>query len=189
MVSYDPESGRYMPIGFGYPKAGGIEIQVQILPKPGSAGEKDVRGALLMLAYKLVPEKIAAAIGFENPYPLLRVARVGDDGTPRYEERGEAYVRDQVSRAKRILLLVHGFTGDTRDMVASTRTLYQDAPDSPVYDLIRLYAPKRVTRSAHFSSPIANSPFSVHLPRTPYRERRTVVLSALLTTLRRLFSC
>ena len=136
LVSFDHESGLYVPVGLGYSKDGGAEIRVESVPKPAGTDERDVKGALLMLAYKLLPEKIAKAVGFEDPYPLLRVATVGEDGLTRYEERGEAYVRDQVSKAQRILLFVHGFTGDTRGMIASTRFLHKYAPDLPQYDLI-----------------------------------------------------
>jgi pimeloyl-ACP methyl ester carboxylesterase len=136
MVSYDRESGLYMPVGFGYPKYGGTEIRVENLPKPGGTDERNVKGTLLMLAYKLIPEKIKDAIGFENPYPLLRVATVGEDGVTRYVERGATHVRECVANAHRILLLVHGFTGDTHNMVASTRALYQHAPHLPKYDLL-----------------------------------------------------
>ncbi len=136
MVSYDAESGFYLPVGLGYPKDRETEIRIRSLPKPKTTGERDLKGAVLMLAYKLVPEKVAAAVGFENPYPLLRVATVGEDGLTRYEERGEAYVREQVQKAERILLLIHGLTGDTRGMVASTRSLKEIAPDLESYDLI-----------------------------------------------------
>lgn len=136
MVSYDCDSGMYLPVGFGYPKDRETEIRVHALPKPKTTGERDLKGAVVMLAYKLVPEKVAAAVGFENPYPLLRVATVGEDGMTRYEERGEAYVREQVDKAKRILLFIHGLTGDTRGMVASTRALRAIAPDLESYDLV-----------------------------------------------------
>lgn len=136
LVSYDRERGMYMPVGFGYPKDGTTEIQVRTLPEPAGTGERDVKGALLMLAYKLIPDMVKEKIGFEDPYPLLRVATVGEDGVTRYEARGAAYVHECVTKANHILLLVHGIIGDTRNIVASTAALYQRAPDLPKYDLI-----------------------------------------------------
>lgn len=136
LVSYDEAQGAYVPVGFGYPKEGSTEIQVQNLPAPAGRGTRDLKGALRMLAYKLIPESIAEKLGWEMSFPLLRAATVGEDGVTRYEDLGETDLRERVRAAQRILLFVHGFTGDTRSMVPSANKLHDYAKDLPPYDLL-----------------------------------------------------
>ncbi|MBN1560827.1 caspase family protein [candidate division KSB1 bacterium] len=135
LVSYDPENDMYVPVGYGYAKNGGADIRVDQLPRPMDSGERDVKGSLLMLAFKLIPEKAAKAIGIEDPYPRLRIATCSE-GAVSYDEGATTHVRDCVARAKRILLLVHGMLGDTRRMVAGIAVQQQQAPELQKYDLI-----------------------------------------------------
>lgn len=136
LVSRDEAQGVFVPVGFGYAKDGGVELQVQHVPEPAGMGTRDLKGALRMLAYKLIPESIAEKLGWEMPFPLLRAATVGEDGMTRYEDLSDADLRERVHTAQRILLFVHGFTGDTRNMVPSANKLRDYAKNLPPYDLL-----------------------------------------------------
>jgi hypothetical protein len=133
LVGYDEDSGLYLPIGAGRSTDAGTELRIDRLPGPGLADEggKSIGGMLMMAGYK-----IAGATGLvENPFPLLRSAHVDANGNLAYHEDGIGALRARVAAARRIALLIHGFTGDTRTMIHAIPRLSTQQP----YDLILAY--------------------------------------------------
>ncbi len=135
LVCYkDAATGLYVPNGFGYKVRGGAELKLIKVPDGAQPGAKDLFGAVQMLVFKF-----AGKIGFENPYPLLRAAWVNDDGLAEYDNGEVTQLRDKVKQAQRILLLVHGFTGDTRFMVVGQSVLKSVQAGFVDYDLVLTY--------------------------------------------------
>lgn len=133
VVAYDDASGLYLPVGAG---ADG-DLRITRLPSQGAnqTQSRSIGGMLTMAAYKL-----AGTSGLvENPYPLLRSARVGPDGEIGYDEDGIDALSARVAAAKRIAVLVHGFTGDSRDMVAAMSLLPQQPGGAAPHDLVLAY--------------------------------------------------
>jgi pimeloyl-ACP methyl ester carboxylesterase len=134
LVCYkDPTTGLYLPNGFGVAARGGAEISLTKIPDGAQPGTKDLLGAAQMLVFKF-----ASKLGFENPYPLLRSANVNEKGEAQYNDDSVSQLKEKVKKAKRILLLVHGFTGDTRFMVVGQAVLTSQLNVAP-YDLVLTY--------------------------------------------------
>ena len=130
IVGYDEASGLYLPIGIG----NGSQAQIDRVPDQGlaDADGKSIGGLLLMAAYKF-----AGASGItENPYPLLRSARMDASGAITYDEDGIVALRARVAAAKRIILMVHGFTGDTTNLLGAVPLLARQAVAPDPYDLV-----------------------------------------------------
>jgi pimeloyl-ACP methyl ester carboxylesterase len=102
----------YLPLGFSRSDGNRTRIDLQRLPAP--YGTRDLRGAVRILFQKFV----AKPLGLGYAYPLLAAVQVSQDGQLHYE-RDLDKIKMQVARAQRIALYVHGWTGDTRGMVAS----------------------------------------------------------------------
>ena len=134
IVGFDEPSGMYLPLGTGRAASGGTAITIERMPDQGQIGPggKSVGGMMTMLAYKMGASKL----GVENPYPLLRSAKVGSDGAVSYDEDGVGPLRARVQAAQRIALLVHGFTGDTRGMAQAMPLLQRQAAKPAPYDLL-----------------------------------------------------
>ena len=103
-------------------------LDVQRLPAPTSLGSRDVAGAIRIYLQKVVGQPL----GVPYTYPALTLATVGPDKKVQYEAN-PATIRQRVAAAKRLTLFVHGITGDSRGMVASS-TNYLPA-DEPVLAL------------------------------------------------------
>ncbi len=138
LVGFDGESGMYLPMGFGAAGETGVEWAVTRLPsgQRDAPGGKSIGGALSMLALKLGASKI----GLDNPYPLLRSAHAvkAERGGFRaeYDSDGATALQTRVASAQRIAVLAHGFTGDTRNMIAALPALDTFAPNRAGYDLV-----------------------------------------------------
>lgn len=141
LVGFDAASGMYLPMGLGTTLDDRIDFAVTQLPREqGDApGGKSLGGALSMLALKLGADKV----GLENPYPLLRSARAIKAGRGRsetqYDDDGVSALQARVAGAQRIAVLAHGFTGDTRNMVAALPGLGLYTPGWKGYDLVLAY--------------------------------------------------
>jgi Caspase domain/PGAP1-like protein len=109
-VGFDGED--YLPLGFAAAAGDGTEIRLTRLPLPGVAATRSLGGALKILFRKLVLSKLGA----QDPYPLLSVVTY-PEGRPNYRYEPDQ-VREAVSGAERVLLVVHGIIGDTRGMTA-----------------------------------------------------------------------
>ncbi len=127
LIGFDPASGLYLPAGVDN-RRGDLAVIGSAEQPPGDG--KSIPGMLLMAAYKL-----SEPLGiFENPYPLLRSATVDDAGKVHYDEDGITALKTRVAKAGRILLIIHGFTGDCESMLPVSNLLPDlDVPD---YDLL-----------------------------------------------------
>jgi hypothetical protein len=108
-VMFDGED--YLPLGAGTSEAGETEIRLTRLPSQGLVTTRSLGGSLKILFRKLVGRRIG--LGYD--WPHLSLVRYDRDGTPHYEH-DPAAVRQAVSTARRVLLLVHGIIGDTIGM-------------------------------------------------------------------------
>jgi pimeloyl-ACP methyl ester carboxylesterase len=133
-IGYDGEF--FLPLGRGKQTTDGkTEIELQRLPKPFSQ-DRSIQGSIKILFQKIVSEKL----GLEFVYPLLRAVEVDVDETLKYlTERSQ--IKSKVDQSQRILLYVHGFLGDTDNMVRSvqrTKVMIngQQHPLKHDYDLV-----------------------------------------------------
>lgn len=108
-IAYDGEF--YLPLGIGYSKNGRTEIKLESLPQTVS-GERDIKGAFKIFFQKIAGEKL----GFEYSYPHLAIANIAADESVSYELDLEK-VKQRVKQAKKIVLFVHGVTGETRTLL------------------------------------------------------------------------
>ncbi|MEH2092984.1 caspase family protein [Nostoc sp.] len=106
----------FLPLGLGQTRAGKTEIALERLPEPVSKGERSLTGAIRIFFQKVVSEKL----GLEFPYPILAAVNVSPDGTVIYNTE-QKNVKERVATAKRIVLYIHGFIGDTESMLPSLR--------------------------------------------------------------------
>ena len=137
-VGYDPASGLYLPLGTAHRTAKGLRIRIDRLPG-ATSDSRDIKGSIKLFFQKVIGEKL----GLEPATTRLAVATVNDQGQVEYDV-SPTTVATRVKDAKRILLYIHGFTGDTRGMVASSRGLPYPVPNPPPsladhYDLILAY--------------------------------------------------
>ena len=134
-VAFDPETELFLPLGVCERHKDSTTIRIDRLPKPMSE-TRDLKGSIKLLFQKVIGEKL----GLDGATTRLAIATVTDKGQVEYDA-SPAAVTEKVKAAKRILLYIHGFTGDTRGMVASSRGLPYTAPNPPPaladqYDLI-----------------------------------------------------
>jgi hypothetical protein len=110
-------------------------IALDRLPPP-LADRRSLGGAIKIFFFKV----ISRAVGVESAYPILGAAEVSPDGAVQ-ALRDPSQVRDRVAKAGRILLFVHGITGDTQSMVPSVQLakLADGRPLASLYDLVLTY--------------------------------------------------
>jgi triacylglycerol esterase/lipase EstA (alpha/beta hydrolase family) len=144
-VGYDPQSQLYLPLGLGVQDGNAVRIEFDRLPGP-TAESRDVKGSIKLFLQKVLAEKIGAEkFGLEAKTHRLAIAEWKDNQV-QYDDSLVA-LQEKVTQAERILLYIHGFTGDTRGMVASAYGvgLPQDSPAGQLphlrdhYDLILAY--------------------------------------------------
>lgn len=113
-IAYDGEF--YLPLGVGYSHNGKTEIRLERLPKSVNQGERDLKGTLQILFEKIVSEKL----GLEFSYPHLAIANVAIDESVIYESDIEE-IKQRVNEAEKIVLFIHGITGETVNLLPSMR--------------------------------------------------------------------
>lgn len=122
-LAYDWENQVFLPVGIGkLDQDNRTTVEINQLPKPG--GTKDLIGSIKLCLWKLAAEKLHFdKIGVEKPVlTQLRIASVGTNGEVVYDDSPIA-LSEKTEKAKKILLYIHGFTGDTRSMVRSSKGL------------------------------------------------------------------
>lgn len=132
-VAFDGEF--FLPLGFGQRKDDAVEIKIERLPEP-VVNARSLSGSIRIFFHKIISE----TLGTDFEYPLLAVARSDGKGSVDYI-KDTNQVKEEVSKANRILLFVHGIIGDTLTMAASAWPQHLNiAPDLPAlsdrYDLI-----------------------------------------------------
>lgn len=150
-VAFDGEA--FIPLGYSVPESsrGGeaskTRVVLQRLPDPQTLETKSLSGSIRILFQKVKSN----LLGGEFKYPLLATAKVGEDGKVEYVKDAKK-VKEEVQKAERILLFVHGIIGDTMGMAASVRlakvmsagreTLLKDA-----YDLVLTFDYENINTS------------------------------------------
>lgn len=140
-VGFDGEF--FLPLGKAVRHAGHTEIVLQRLPQPTSHGKKSLHGSIRILFQKV----IASKLGVPYDYPHLAIAEIGQDSNVSYEHDADC-IRDRVTRARRILLLIHGIIGDTRGMAASIRLGNgSEEPLASLYDVVLTFDYENINTS------------------------------------------
>jgi triacylglycerol esterase/lipase EstA (alpha/beta hydrolase family) len=132
-VAFDGEF--FLPLGFAERKENSVAIKIERLPEP-TVNARSLFGSIRIFFHKIISERL----GTDFEYPLLAVARSDGKGSVTYT-KDMNQVKEEVSKANRILLFVHGIIGDTLTMAASAWPQHLNiAPDLPIlsdrYDLI-----------------------------------------------------
>jgi Caspase domain len=130
-VAYDGEF--FLPLGRVESRsANTTTIALDRLPPP-VVDSRSLSGAIKIFFLKA----ISKAVGQEFQYPILGAADVSPDGAVK-AIRDPYQVKDLVAKAQRILLFVHGITGDTQSMVPSVQLakLADAKPLASLYDLV-----------------------------------------------------
>jgi pimeloyl-ACP methyl ester carboxylesterase len=135
-LAFDPEAELFLPLGVCLRHNDSTTIRIDRLPKPMSE-TRDLLGSIKLFFQKVVAEKLGLGEGEIN---RLAIARALDGGQVEYDA-SPVELATKVAAAQRILLYIHGFTGDTRGMVASCKGLLYEVPEPPPvladrYDLI-----------------------------------------------------
>ena len=133
-VGFDGEF--YVPLGVGQRRGNQTEIKLERLSEPVSIGKRSLGGSIKIFFQKVLSEKL----GVPYEYPILAAVDVGADETVQYEGNAEA-VKQQIAKAERVVLYVHGIIGDTRSMVGSVRraTVLREGQEQwmvDAYDLV-----------------------------------------------------
>ncbi len=133
-VAFDPQAELFLPLGRCERRADSTVLLLDRLPNPVSSG-RDVVGSIKLFFQKVIAEKL----GLEGQTTRLAVATVTHEGRVEYDE-SPLSVAKQVKQARRILLCIHGFVGDTRQMVVTLYGLLAASSPLPLlaerYDLI-----------------------------------------------------
>jgi pimeloyl-ACP methyl ester carboxylesterase len=138
-IAYDGEF--YLPLGVGYSRNGRTEIRLERLPEPENQGERDLKGAFRIFFQKIASEKLGLEkLGLEYSYPHLAVANVALDESVSYELNTEQ-VKQRVKQAQKIVLFIHGITGETESLLpciqrAKLQVEGQEKSLAQAYDLI-----------------------------------------------------
>jgi hypothetical protein len=140
-VGFDGEF--FLPLGWAARSGGGTEIVIERLPGlhegamlPESA-RRSLTGSIKIFFQKVV----CGVLGREFEYPILAAAEVDESGGDErvvYEKDPEK-IKARVASSKRIVLLVHGITGDTLEMRRGLRRAKVGADRKPLdstYDLV-----------------------------------------------------
>jgi pimeloyl-ACP methyl ester carboxylesterase len=138
-IAYDGEF--YLPLGVGYSRNGRTEIRLERLPESENQGERDLKGAFRIFFQKIASEKLGLErLGLEYSYPHLAVANVALDESVSYELNTEK-VKQRVKQAQKIVLFIHGITGETQSLLpciqlAKFEVEAQEKSLAQAYDLI-----------------------------------------------------
>jgi hypothetical protein len=130
-IGYDGEF--FLPLGRVESRSdNSTTIALDRLPPP-LVDSRSLTGAIKIFFLKA----FSKAVGQDFQYPILGAADVSPDGAVT-AIRDQYQVKDRVAKAQRILVFVHGITGDTRSMVPSVQLakLADAKPLASLYDLI-----------------------------------------------------
>ncbi|WP_414585291.1 caspase family protein [Scytonema sp. PCC 10023] len=114
-VAYDGEF--FLPLGKAKTRNGKTEITIERLPEP-TVDSRSLQGSIKILFQKVFYESAGKQLGWNFPYPLLRIASVSENGRVNYNANIKE-IQTQVASAKKILLYIHGIIGDTESLLPS----------------------------------------------------------------------
>jgi pimeloyl-ACP methyl ester carboxylesterase len=128
----------HLPLGKAETINGKTQITIERLPEP-IVDSRSLQGSIKILFYKLFYESAGKRLGMNFPYPLLRSAKVSEDGRVKYNINTQE-IKTQISSAKKILLYIHGIIGDTESLLpsvlAKTTENGQEKTLQDKYDLV-----------------------------------------------------
>jgi pimeloyl-ACP methyl ester carboxylesterase len=127
-IAYDGEF--FLPLGKAKTVNGKTEITIERLPQP-TIDSRSLPGSIKILFQKVVYESIGKRLGMNFDYPLLRIANVSESGRVQYNSN-QNEIKNKVASANKILLYIHGITGDTESLLPSI----QSASLVDKYDLV-----------------------------------------------------
>lgn len=139
-VAFDGEF--FLPLGRVVPSAGGSEVVIERLPVVrtteglSEATRRSLGGSIRIFFQKIV----CGVLGREFEYPILAAADVNVAGGKEevvYEKDAEK-VAARVAAAKRIVLLIHGVTGDTLEMRRGLRRAKAGKDKKPIDSMVDL---------------------------------------------------
>lgn len=129
---YDFETKAWYPVGL--PGDALHPVQVTSLPIDGTepentTGERNLRKALKLFLYKITVGKpivglIAKIIGKQDLFTLAAV-KVNAEDQPNETTTNLGEIKEKIKNAKRILLFIHGFIGNTKENIRFVHRLSQ----------------------------------------------------------------
>ncbi|MEO0971065.1 MAG: alpha/beta hydrolase [Cyanobacteria bacterium J06639_18] len=135
-IAYDGEF--FLPLGQAKTVNGKTEISIERLPEP-ITDSRSLQGSIKILFQKIIYESAGKGLGAKFPYPLLRIANISDTGRVTYNVNSKE-IREKVASANKILLYIHGITGDTETLLPSVQLTAEftgeSLKDKGEYDLI-----------------------------------------------------
>jgi len=115
-VAFDPESQLFLPLGLGVPTRAGAEVRIERLPGP-TGDSRAVAGSIKLFFQKMLAEKFGLeGLGMDPSLTRLAAATLNEAGQVVYDD-SPTTLPEKIKKARRILLLIHGFMDDTRHMV------------------------------------------------------------------------
>ena len=127
-IAYDGEF--FLPLGKAKSVNGKTEITLERLLAP-TVDSRSLQGSIIVLFQKVIYESIGKRLGMNFDYPLLRIANVSESGRVQYNSN-QNEIKNKVASANKILLYIHGITGDTESLLPSI----QSASLVDKYDLV-----------------------------------------------------
>jgi len=135
-IAYDGEF--FLPLGKAETINGKTQITIERLPEP-TVNSRSLQGSIKILFQKVFYESAGKQLGMNFPYPLLRIAKVSEDGRVTYNANIKE-IQTQIASAKKILLYIHGIIGDTQSLLpsvlAKTTENGQEKTLKDKYDLV-----------------------------------------------------
>jgi pimeloyl-ACP methyl ester carboxylesterase len=139
-TGFDPVSRLWLPLGVAREGSSGLELKLEYLPEPTGTGDRSIGSAIRILFHRF----IASTFKLDDPYPLLRLVDRSvllETGKVAYSATGDSEtVKQAVTAAQTVLLVVHGIIGDTESMVPALAPKHLGLEDVPAlaerYDVI-----------------------------------------------------
>ena len=138
-VAFDPEAQVYLPLGIGFSGEDGVTIRIDRLTAP-TGDSRSIGGTIKLFLQKVIGEKIdLEKFGLDDNTTRLAAFSLDANGQGVYDD-SPLTLKEQVGKARRILLCLHGITGDTLRMATAAFGLQPHPAGLPKladhYDLI-----------------------------------------------------
>ena len=129
-MGYDPETKMYFPLGFSDSDG---KVTIAALPEETSVNTRSLGGSIKIFFQKVVLSKL----GFEYKHPQLAIAQFKPEGEAFDYITDPAKVKEAVSKAKNIVVFIHGIIGDTTLMPSMLKLIkeHNGQPFENPYDL------------------------------------------------------
>jgi pimeloyl-ACP methyl ester carboxylesterase len=137
LVAYGWDGHYFIPVGYGVPADNKTAIRLNALTPPTSDGQKSIGGSI-----KIFVQKVANKV-LKRDFDIQKLAMLTLDGAGNATRNGKNEIvresateslREAVKHADRILLLIHGWIGDTDSMTLCLEKFHKEIV--PAYDLV-----------------------------------------------------